>query len=74
MVKAELDTCDVFQMVIHIVDAQHGIDNHFFDFMALIVHAYYTVRHHHIENVYNIRQRSAAVRQQPAKTVLFKGQ
>ena len=74
MVKAGLGTCDVFQMGTHIVDTQHGIDNHFFDLMALIVHVCYTVRQHHTAKVYNIRQPGAAVGQQLTKTVLFKEQ
>ena len=36
MVKAEL----VFLVGCHIVDTQHGIDTHFFDLMALIIHVY----------------------------------
>lgn len=74
VVKSELGTSDVFKMETHIEETQHGIDNHYFYLISLLVHIYFALRQHHIARVYNIRQQGASVRHKLTKTILFKGQ
>lgn len=74
VVKAELGTSDVFKMENHIIETQHGIDNHQYDLLSLLVHIYFTLRQHHIARMYNLRQQGDSVRHKLTKTILFKGQ
>ena len=74
VVKSELGSSDVFSMGSHILQTQHGIDNHYFDLISVLVHIYFHLRQHHIAKTYHLREQGAAVRQALTKTILFKGQ
>lgn len=74
IVKARLGTSDVFHMQEHVLQTQHGIDNHFFDLVSVLVHTYFKLRQHHIARLYNLRQQGTSVRHKLTKTILFKGQ
>lgn len=74
VVKADLGTSDVFGLNTHTLETQHGIDNHYFQLISLLIHIYFGLRQHHIARVYNIRQQGESVRHKLTKTILFKGQ
>ena len=74
VVREMLGNQDVLNLSSHIVDTQHGIDNHFTTLMSIIVEAYYDLRQHHIAKMFNIKKQAASMRQKFNKLILFKGQ
>jgi len=65
---------DVFQLGDHIVDTQHGVDNHHFTLIRLLVHTFLRLRQHHIAKLHTLRMHDSNVRSKLTKTILFKGQ
>lgn len=72
-VKCEYGTLDPLSLGDHIHETQHGIDNHYYSLMGLLVEIYYTVRQHHIAKCYSMKKQGQSVRQKLNKVVLFKG-
>ena len=64
VVREMLGNQDVLNLSSHIVDTQHGIDNHFTTLTPIVVESYYDLRQHHISKM----------RQKFNKLILFKGQ
>jgi len=50
-----MGTDDVFLLGSHIVDTQHGIDNHHFTLIRLLVHTFLQLRQHHIAKLHTLR-------------------
>jgi len=65
---------DVFDLGDHITDTQHGIDNHHYKTMRVLVEIYVDLRLHHIAKLHTIRLHNSSVRHKLTKTILFKGQ
>ena len=64
----------LMNMSSHIVDTQHGIDNHFTTLMSIVVEAYKDLRQHHISKMFNVKKQAASMSQKFNKLILFKGQ
>ena len=57
----------------HLVESQHGIDNHYFDLITLLVERYYVTRLRHIARIHSMSFKNSSVRQKLTKSILFKG-
>lgn len=56
MVREMVGERDILDMRVHIIDTQHGIDNHFTTLLSALVETYYNLRQHHIAKMYNIKK------------------
>ena len=74
LVREMVGDQDVLNLSTHIIDTQHGIDNHYTTLMSVIVEAYYNLRQHHIAKMFHVKKQAASIRQKFNKLVLFKGQ
>lgn len=73
IVKTEYGLCDPFALGSHIRDTQHGVDNHYFDLLDVVVTIYYSLRQRHIARLHTQRAKGRTVRQKYTKLILFKG-
>ena len=73
-VREAVGSQDILLMGDHIINTQHGIDNHFTSLLFTIVHKYYDLRQHHIAKVYHVRKQVSSLRHKFNKLVLFKGE
>lgn len=71
--KSEYGGSDPLCLGDHIMETQHGIDNHFFDLLNLLVDIYYTLRQRHIARLHTSNTTGMSVRQKLTKLILFKG-
>lgn len=58
----------------HAKETSHGVDNHYFDVVRLLVRTYTNLRFHHIVRLHNTELQGKRLRQKYNKLVLFKGQ
>ena len=74
MVREHIGAADILLMGDHLIETQHGIDNHFTSLLYTIVEKYFNLRQHHIVKMYNVRKQAGTMRQKFNKLILFKGQ
>ena len=53
-VLGAIGTDDVIELGTHIQDTQHGVDNHHYDLLRLLLTVYLTLRQHHIAKLHNL--------------------
>ena len=54
-VRACVGSTDIFKLGSHIIDSQHGIENHHYMLMSLVARAFYHLRRFHITKQHNLR-------------------
>ena len=73
-VLSEIGNRNLFNFEDHIQETRVGIDNHFFCIVRTLVDIYFTVRQHHIVNLYNLQNKKKVLRHKLTKAILFLGQ
>lgn len=72
-VKQQCGGNDLLCLGQHITESQHGIDNHYFSVMKLLVNIYTNLRQRHIARLHSRKMKETSVRKKLTKLILFKG-
>lgn len=73
VVRAEIGTEDIFELGEHISESQHGISNHHFSLISLIVSTFFHMRQHHVAKLETLKIQTGNLRKKLGKTILFSG-
>ena len=73
-VKREYGAVDPFSLGAHISDSQHGIENHDFSLLELLVTTFYTLRQKHIAKGHTDKKKGMSVRNKLNQAFSFQGE
>ena len=73
LVRAEVGNEDIFNLGEHVIETQHGIDNHHFQLLSVIVHAFHLLRQYHIARLNTSVLQRGNLRKVYGKNLHFKG-
>ena len=72
-VKQQCGANDILCLSDHITESQHGIDNHYYSVIELVVTTYINLRQKHIARLHTRQMKQTSVRKKLTKLILFKG-
>lgn len=73
VVKADIGSQDIFNLLEHVVETQDGIDNHHYNLISLILSSFHKLRQHHVAKIHTLQLQSRSLRKKLCKVVLLQG-